>query len=156
VGFLNKRQEDDEELPGSGLHVDLGVRVCPECRKEALPWQEVCADCGVAPVAPGPLPASRKIHVPGRVQPGIRVAKREIDQELDAIQRELNAIAAYEQAKGGKPGRAAKRAPAKRPAKRAAPRARRGEKRQAVLDVVQQHPEAVALLDPDDLLFGES
>jgi hypothetical protein len=58
VGFLNKRQEDDEELPGSGLHVDLGVRVCPECRKEALPWQEVCADCGVAPVAPEQLPAS--------------------------------------------------------------------------------------------------
>jgi hypothetical protein len=66
--------------------------------------------------------------------------KAAVDQELAEIEGELAAIAAYEQAKGGKPGRAGKRAPTKRTL---APRARRGEKRQAVLDVVQQHPDGL-------------
>jgi hypothetical protein len=61
----------------------------------------------------------------------------DVDRELQGIESELAAIAAYEQAKGGKPG---KRTPAKRTA---APRARRGEKRQAVLGVVQQHPDGL-------------
>ena len=58
MGFLNKRQEDDDELPGSGLHVDLDARFCPECRKEALPWQDACEDCGVPPVTAEQLPSS--------------------------------------------------------------------------------------------------
>jgi hypothetical protein len=66
--------------------------------------------------------------------------KADIDREQEAVEGELAAIAAYEQAKGGGPGRAAKRAPAKRTAAR---RARRGEKRQAVLGVVQQHPDGL-------------
>lgn len=56
--FMNKGQEDDDELPGSGLHVDLASRFCPECRKEALPWQETCEDCGVPPVTADELPSS--------------------------------------------------------------------------------------------------
>jgi hypothetical protein len=64
----------------------------------------------------------------------------DVDREFQEIESELAAIAAYEQAKGGKPGRAGKRAPTKRTA---APRARKGEKRQAVLGVVQQHPDGV-------------
>jgi hypothetical protein len=66
----------------------------------------------------------------------------DVDRELQEIESELAAIAAYEQAKGAEPGKRAlvKRAPAKRTA---APRARRGEKRQAVLGVVQQHPDGV-------------
>jgi hypothetical protein len=63
--------------------------------------------------------------------------KAEIDGELEAIERELAAIAAYEQARGGKPARAAKRAAGKRAT---APRARRGEKRRAVVDLIKQHP----------------
>jgi hypothetical protein len=67
-----------------------------------------------------------------------------IDKEIQAIERELTALDAYQQAKGG----AAKRAPmaGKATAKRTLkgggrPSAgRRGEKRQAVLDLVQQHP----------------
>jgi hypothetical protein len=67
--------------------------------------------------------------------------KADIDRELEAVEGELAAIAAYEQAKGAKPG---KRALAKRAAKRTgAQRARRGEKRQAVLGVVQQHPDGL-------------
>lgn len=58
MGFLNKSQEEDDELPGSGLHVDLDTRRCPECRRETLPWQDVCPDCGIAPVSPSELPAS--------------------------------------------------------------------------------------------------
>jgi hypothetical protein len=64
----------------------------------------------------------------------------DVDRELQKIESELAAIAAYEQAKGAKPGRAGKRTPTKRTA---APRARRGERRQAVLGVVQQHPDGL-------------
>jgi hypothetical protein len=63
--------------------------------------------------------------------------KSEIDQELEALQRELTAINAYEKAKGGKSERAPKRGP------RGA-RGRWGEKRQAILDLVKQHPEGLA------------
>jgi hypothetical protein len=67
-----------------------------------------------------------------------------IDKELQAIERELAALDAYQQAKGA----AAKRAPvagkaaAKRTFKGGGRRSpgRRGEKRQAVLELVQQHP----------------
>jgi hypothetical protein len=67
-----------------------------------------------------------------------------IDNEIQAIERELTALDAYQQVKGG----AAKRAPmagkatGKRTSKGVGRRSpgRRGEKRQAVLDLVQQHP----------------
>jgi hypothetical protein len=58
MGFLNpKQQEEDDLLPGSDLHVDLDVRICPRCRREALPWQAECPDCSAATVAPTDLPA---------------------------------------------------------------------------------------------------
>jgi hypothetical protein len=56
MGFLNRNQQDDEELPGSGLHLDLDVRRCPQCRREAPPWQEDCPDCGVGTVPSRDLP----------------------------------------------------------------------------------------------------
>lgn len=62
--------------------------------------------------------------------------KAQIDQELETTERELTAIDAYEKAKGGKPERAPKRA-----SRRA--RGRRGEKRQAVLDIVRQNPDGL-------------
>jgi rRNA maturation protein Nop10 len=61
MAFLDpKKQQEDDELPGSsGLRLDLDLRVCPECRRESLPWQETCADCGVPTIAPKDLPAER-------------------------------------------------------------------------------------------------
>lgn len=58
MGFLNRQQEQDDELPGSGLRVDLEAKVCPQCRRTALPWQETCEDCDVRVVAPEHLPAA--------------------------------------------------------------------------------------------------
>jgi hypothetical protein len=67
-----------------------------------------------------------------------------IDKELQAIERELAALDAYQQAKGatGKRAPTAGRTAAKRTFKGGGRRSpgRRGEKRQAVLDLVQQHP----------------
>lgn len=67
--------------------------------------------------------------------------KAAVDQDLADIESELAAITAYEGAKSGRSGRAGKRTPAKRSA---APRARRGEKRQAILELVQQHPDGLS------------
>jgi DNA-binding transcriptional ArsR family regulator len=60
--------------------------------------------------------------------------KSELDRQLSEIERELAAIQAYEQVKQGKPARTVKRAG--RPATKAR-RAPRGEKRRAVLDLIQ-------------------
>lgn len=67
--------------------------------------------------------------------------KREVEQELEAIERELAAIAAYEKAKVGTSALAPKRGKGKRPAQRKAPR---GEKRAAVIEVVSQHPDGLS------------
>ena len=63
--------------------------------------------------------------------------KAEVDRELEALERELTAIEAYDKATGGK----AKPVP-KRASRR--PRSRRGEKRQAILDLVNQHPHGLS------------
>jgi hypothetical protein len=58
MGFLDPKKKDDDELPGSsGLQLDLDVRICPRCRRESLPWQDTCPDCGVPTVAPTDIPA---------------------------------------------------------------------------------------------------
>ncbi len=59
--------------------------------------------------------------------------QRELDQKLDAINREFAAIDAYEAAKTGK---------AARPARRVAPRSgvRRGSKREELLRVIRENP----------------
>jgi hypothetical protein len=68
--------------------------------------------------------------------------KAAVDKELDSIERELAALDAYQQAKGAPAKRAAaKRVAGKRgPGKTARRTGRRGEKRQAVLDLIRQNP----------------
>jgi DNA-binding transcriptional ArsR family regulator len=61
--------------------------------------------------------------------------KNKLDQELSEIESELAAIQAYEQAKKGAPRKAAGRGP--RPAAKSGRRAPRGEKRRAVLELIQ-------------------
>jgi len=67
--------------------------------------------------------------------------KKAVDQELDSIERELAAIEAYEKAKGMRPASAVKRAPGRKAGRRGG---RRGEKRQAILDLIKQHPEGLS------------
>jgi hypothetical protein len=56
MGFVDRKGLEDEELPGSGLHLDLEVRRCPRCRQETPPWEERCPTCGVGTVPAGQLP----------------------------------------------------------------------------------------------------
>jgi hypothetical protein len=70
-------------------------------------------------------------------------SKAAVDNELASLEQELTALDAYRQAKDGPASRTpAKRAPAKRSGANGARRAtgRRGEKRQAVLDLIKQNP----------------
>lgn len=65
MGILNKKSEEDDELPGSGMRVDLDTKICPQCRREALPWQDVCPECGVSTVSPEDVPATEVALPPG-------------------------------------------------------------------------------------------
>ena len=76
MGILNKKSEDDDELPGSGVRVDLDTKTCPQCRREALPWEDRCPGCDVATVSPEDVPAT-EIPLP----PGLR--DLEDDDPLD-------------------------------------------------------------------------
>jgi hypothetical protein len=70
-------------------------------------------------------------------------SKAAVENELASLEQELTALDAYRQAKDGPASRtAAKRAPAKRSGANGARRAtgRRGEKRQAVLNLIKQNP----------------
>lgn len=79
MGFLNpKQKQDDEQLPGSGRSIDLDTKVCPNCRREALPWEERCAECDVVPVAPDEVPAP-EMHLP----PGLAALAEEDDADED-------------------------------------------------------------------------
>ena len=62
--------------------------------------------------------------------------KNQLERELSEINSELTAILAYEQAKRRTPGRAAKAG--RRPSVKAGRRAPRGEKRRAVLELIQK------------------
>jgi hypothetical protein len=70
-----------------------------------------------------------------RARDSARNRKNKLDQELSEIESELAAIQAYERAKKGVPGKAAGRG--RRPAVKSGRRAPRGEKRRAVLELIQ-------------------
>ncbi len=65
MGFLNPKQKQDDQLPGSGRSIDLDTKVCPTCRREALPWEDRCAECDVAPVPADEVPATEVSLPPG-------------------------------------------------------------------------------------------
>lgn len=79
MGILNKKSEDDDELPGSGMRVDLDTKVCPQCRREAMPWEDVCPACSVSTVSPEDVPAT-EIPLP----PGLRDLDDEALDEQDS------------------------------------------------------------------------
>lgn len=73
MGFIQKRDDEDEDLGSgqnavtdpsrargwSGLPEDLDLLVCPECRRELLPWQERCPDHGAEGIPREQLPPPR-------------------------------------------------------------------------------------------------
>ena len=74
-------------------------------------------------------------------------SKSAVDKEIASIERELTALDAYREAKGTTGKRApGKRGPAKQGAAKGARRAtgRRGEKRQAVLDLIHRNPDGLS------------
>lgn len=67
--FLDPKGRDDEDdaLPGApGLHLDLAAKLCPSCRRQALPWQQRCPECGSELVSPTSMPAET-FHLPAHL-----------------------------------------------------------------------------------------
>lgn len=67
MGFITpdkKGGEEEEPGPGRSLDLDLDVLVCPECRRELLPWQDECPEDGAAGVTRSELPPAEDIPVP--------------------------------------------------------------------------------------------
>ena len=77
MGFINPKKQEDNQLPGSGVEVDLETRMCPHCRREALPWEERCATCDAVPVPPEQVPAE---DVP--LPPGLAALADDLEDEL--------------------------------------------------------------------------
>lgn len=59
--------EEDVEA-GRGLDLDLELRACPACRRELLPWQEVCPEDGAEPVPRTQLPPDDGPPVPDHLR----------------------------------------------------------------------------------------
>jgi hypothetical protein len=71
MGLLARKNEDDEERPGSGLSLEIDTRVCPTCRRELPPWQTVCPDDGTTAVAPADLPPEPGPEIPAHLLEGL-------------------------------------------------------------------------------------
>lgn len=83
----------------------------------------------------------------GREREQLLSQQQDLAGRMDALDRELAAIDAYEAAKQGKPPAAAVADGRRRPRKVAAPRgprAARGQKRSHVLELIKQHPEGLS------------
>ncbi len=66
MGFLNPKSNDDDDLlPGAGLHLDIDPKRCPTCRREVQPWQDRCPDCGDVAVPSSELPGRDHPLPPG-------------------------------------------------------------------------------------------
>jgi hypothetical protein len=44
--FARDPRREEQPGVGSGLEVDLDVKVCPACRRELHPWEPTCPDDG--------------------------------------------------------------------------------------------------------------
>ncbi len=60
MGYVtNDPKKGDEQQPGGhGLVVDLGLLVCPRCRREVPEWAATCPECGEVAVPRADLPAA--------------------------------------------------------------------------------------------------
>ncbi|HWB72540.1 MAG TPA: hypothetical protein VG452_09995 [Egibacteraceae bacterium] len=58
MGVFSKRKDQEEPggSGGSGLHIDLEERACPECRRALTPWQATCPHDGAPAVPRAQLP----------------------------------------------------------------------------------------------------
>lgn len=62
MAFIQRKKREDDDQIGikqnefAGLEMDLGLMVCPVCRREVPDWRETCEDCGKRPVPKAGLP----------------------------------------------------------------------------------------------------
>jgi DNA-binding transcriptional ArsR family regulator len=88
-------------------------------------------------------------HERTRIKEAIKAAsakRREAEHEIEELETELTAIAAYDAARKGKKAMTEPRAP----------RGRRGEKRQAILDLVAQHADGMTRHELIDAMNAHS
>lgn len=62
MAFIQRKKREDDDQIGikqsefAGLGMDLGLMVCPMCRREVPDWRDTCEDCGKRPVPKAGLP----------------------------------------------------------------------------------------------------
>lgn len=62
MAFIQRKKREDDDQIGikqrefAGLGMDLGLMVCPQCRREVPDWRDTCEDCGQRPVPKAGLP----------------------------------------------------------------------------------------------------
>lgn len=54
MGQFERKDED-----GNDLGLDLDHKACPVCRRELLPWEDVCPEDGARAVPKDQLPSDR-------------------------------------------------------------------------------------------------
>lgn len=68
MGLIREREQDDEDEPGgSSPIVDLGLRSCPQCRRELMAWEERCPADGSLGVRQGELQSDGTPPVPAHL-----------------------------------------------------------------------------------------
>ena len=62
MAFIQRKKREDDDRIGikqsefAGLGMDLGLMVCPQCRREVTDWRDTCEDCGQRPQPKAGLP----------------------------------------------------------------------------------------------------
>ena len=74
MGQVQRREDGQRD----GLSLDLELRACTVCRRELLPWQEVCPDDGGAAILKRDLPPDEDARLR-------RLAERLLAEEPDDV-----------------------------------------------------------------------
>lgn len=104
MAFIQRKKREDDDRIGikqsefAGLGMDLGLMVCPQCRREVPDWRDTCEDCGQRPVPKAGLPPAMP-DIPEHLMGPDPLAEaylhgEDLDEDEDDLEDELDEDAA--------------------------------------------------------------